>query len=153
MNQITHPGYAFNNIANGDLASLHFCSELSLAICSAQTEYIPIENFRDIFLQISGLLKDRTIKHLLFDKRALRTFHQPSMEWYFTIWKPSVRELGLISHFKILPDLEWFKTAVAAGRHEILTKFDEELLNGITISYVNNPEEAIDAILQQTQTN
>ncbi len=148
MNQLTHQGYIFHDIAVGDLASLHYCSELSLAICTAQAEYIPIEAFKEVFLQISGIIKEYPVKHLLFDKRALRTFNQPSMEWYFTTWKPTVHLLGLSNHFKILPELEWFKAAVSAGKHEILFKSDIDFLTGITITYVNSPEEAIDAILQ-----
>lgn len=154
MNQLEHNGYIFQHIANGDFASLHYCSELCFVICTAQGEYIPIEEFKEMFLRISDIIQENPVKHLLFDKRALRTFHQPSMEWYFTIWKPTVSEHGLTNHFKILPELEWFKAAVRAGKHEILSKFpDENFLKGITISYVDSPEEAIDAILQQTTVN
>lgn len=149
MNQPTHQGYIFQDIAVSDLASLQYCSELSLAICTAQAEYIPIEAFKEMFLRISEIMKEYPIKHFLFDKRALRTFHQPSMEWYFTTWKPAVHLLGLSNHFKILPELEWFKAAVSAGKHEILSKSDSDLLTGITITYLNSPEEAIDAIVQR----
>ena len=149
MDQIIHNGYVFQPIAAGDMASLHYCSELSFAICTAHAEYIPIEAFREVFLRISGIIGENPVKHFLFDKRALRTFHQPSMEWYFTIWKPSVSPLGLSNHFKILPDLEWFKEAVRAGKHEIHSKFGHDFLEGITITYVSSPEEAIDAILRK----
>ena len=147
MNQLLHNGYVFDPVAASDMVSLYYCSELSFVICTAQAEYIPIEAFREVFLRISGIIREHSVKHLLFDKRALRTFHQPSMEWYFTIWKPSVGALGLTNHFKILPELEWFREAVRAGKHELFSKFGEDFLAGITITYVNNEEEAIDAII------
>lgn len=150
MDQLEHNSYLFQHINHTDFASIHYCEYLSFVICTARAEYIPIEEFKEMFLRISDVIKENPVKHLLFDKRELRTFHQPSMEWYFTIWKPTVSKFGLTSHFKILPDLEWFKAAVNAGKHEILSKFpDENFLEGITITYVNSPEEAIDTILQK----
>jgi len=148
MTPLIHHGYIFQPIAADDLVSLYYCHELSFAICTAQAEYISIQAFREVFLRISGIIAEHPVKHLLFDKRALRTFHQPSMEWYFSVWKPSVKALGLSDHFKILPELEWFKEAVLAGKHEILSKFGEDFLAGITITYINSPEEAIDAIIK-----
>lgn len=150
MNQIEHNDYIFQNISTGDFASLHYSDELSFVICTAQAEYIPIEEFKEMFLKISDVIKKNPVKHLLFDKRALRTFHQPSMEWYFTIWKPTVSALGLTNHFKILPELDWFKAAVHAGKHDILSKFGEDFLTGITITYVNSTGEAIDAIIKDS---
>jgi tetrahydromethanopterin S-methyltransferase subunit G len=66
------------------------------------------------------------------------------MEWYFAVWKPTVKNKGLINHYKILPKLDWFEKAVEAGKYEIFQKFSKEILNGITITYVNSIEEAID---------
>ena len=147
MDTLTHNGYSFRKLASDDFSSLYYCDELLMAICTAEVEYIPIDAFKKIFFRISDMINACPIKHLIFDKRALRTFHQPSMEWYFTSWKPAIRTRGLTSHFKILPDLDWFRESVNAGRKEIFSKSDEQLLNGITITYVDSPEEAIKAII------
>jgi len=119
---------------------------MKIAVCIAESEYIPIDNFRAIFISISILIKDYSIKHLVFDKRKLRTFNQPSMEWYFAIWKPIVKNKGLTNHYKILPDLDWFIKAVEAGKHEILKKYSNDILNGISINYVNSIESVIEMI-------
>ena len=119
-----------------------------MALCIAEVEYIPIDNFKTIFLSISELIENYPIKHLLFDKRKLRTFHQPSMEWYFAIWKPEIRKKGLISHYKILPKIEWFVQAVNAGKFEIYNKYHKDILSGITINYVDNIESAINHVLE-----
>lgn len=127
----------------GPFSSLYFNEQLKMAICVAEEEYIPIDNFKEMFLYISEMIGKVEIKHLLFDKQKLRTFHQPSMEWYFAVWKPNMKSKGLVNHYKILPKLDWFEKAVEAGKHEIFQKFSKEIVNGITITYVNSIEEAI----------
>ena len=125
-------------------ASLYFNKQLKMAICSADEDYIPIDNFKEIFLHISEMIERVEIKHFVFDKQKLRTFHQPSMEWYFAVWKPAIKSRGLANHYKILPKLDWFEKAVEAGKYEIFQKFSKDILNGITITYVNSIEEAIE---------
>jgi len=126
-----------------EYASLFFNEELKLAICIAHSEYIPIENFKAIFQQASELISKTKITSFIFDKSNLRTFHQPSMEWYFAIWKPLMREKGLIHHYKILPKLDWFVKAVEAGKWEIFQKYGKEIIAGIEIVYVDSVEEVI----------
>lgn len=136
--------FEFELIYNCEYSKLYFNNKLMMAICVAEQEYIPISNFKTMFLKISDLIEEFPIKHLIFDKRNLRTFHQPSMEWYFAIWKPIVKEKGLVNHYKILPELDWFEKAVEAGKHEIIKKYSKEILNGINIFYVKSIEDAIE---------
>jgi hypothetical protein len=144
METLKVKGYEFNLENKGLFSSLYFNEKLKMAICFAEEEYIPIEHFKDMFLHISAMIEQFEVKHLVFDKQKLRTFHQPSMEWYFAVWKPAIKEKGLTNHYKILPKLDWFEKAVEAGKHEIFQKFSKEILNGITISYVTSMEEAIE---------
>lgn len=137
-------GHEFTLENKGLFSSLYFNKQLKMAICSADEEYIPIDNFKEIFLHISEMIEHVEIKHFVFDKQKLRTFHQPSMEWYFAVWKPTIKHKGLDNHYKILPKLDWFEKAVEAGKYEIFQKFSKDILNGITITYVNSIEEAID---------
>lgn len=134
-------------ICKGQFSSLYFNEDLKMAICFADEEYIPIDSFKEMFLHVSTLIETKDIQHFLFDKQKLRTFHQPSMEWYFAVWKPLMKNKGLVNHYKILPKLDWFEKAVEAGKYEIFQKFSKEILNGITVTYVNSIEEAIDKIL------
>lgn len=147
MEQSTFKGYSFDLIDSSPYSSLYYNNKLEMALCVAEAEYIPIDNFKTTFLSISELIERYPIKHLLFDKRKLRTFHQPSMEWYFAIWKPEIKKKGLVNHYKILPKLEWFVQAVDAGKFEIYNKYHKDILSGITITYVDTIENAIDHLL------
>ncbi len=140
----------FKLFYKSEFATLYYNSQLMIAVCSAEAEYIPIDNFKEIFLKISDFITQSPIKHFIFDKRNLRTFHQPSMEWYFAIWKPTVKINGLTNHYKILPDLLWFEKAVQAGKHEILSKYGSNLLEGINIFYYNSIEEVVESIESKT---
>ncbi len=139
-----YSGYEFLQIFQNRFATVYFNAELHLAICVADVEYIPISNFKEIFHSITEQLEFLEIKHLIFDKTALRTFHQPSMEWYFAVWKQTVKLKGLVNHYKILPELDWFEKAVQAGRHEIFKKYNQSILEGLTVTYVKTVEEAIE---------
>lgn len=144
MEKLIFKGYEFELIYNCDYSSLFYNRQLTLGLCVAKQDYIPISNFKAMFMAFSELIEKFPVKHFIFDKRNLRTFHQPSMEWYFAIWKLAMKEKGLINHYKILPELDWFKKAVEAGKHEILKKYSKDILNGIHIFYVTSVEEVID---------
>ena len=128
MTTLIFKGYEFNLENKGPFSSLYCNAQLKMAICFAEEEYIPIDNFKEMFLYISVMIENTEIKHLIFDKQKLRTFHQPSMEWYFAVWKPSIKSKGLTNHYKILPKLDWFEKVVEAGKHEIFQKFSKEIL-------------------------
>ncbi|MDP1801758.1 MAG: hypothetical protein Q8L81_10425 [Bacteroidota bacterium] len=147
MTTLSFNNYDFTLESKGPFSSLYFNEKLKMAICFADEEYIPIDNFKEMFLHVSVLIEKFEIKHLVFDKRKLRTFHQPSMEWYFAVWKPAIKNKGLVNHYKILPKLDWFEKAVEAGKYEIFQKFSKEILNGIRITYVNSIEEAVENII------
>lgn len=147
METLRFNDYEFKLENKNMFSSLYFNDQLKMAICFAEEEYIPIDSFKEMFLHISSMIEKIEIKHLVFDKKKLRTFHQPSMEWYFAVWKPSIKNKGLINHYKILPKLDWFEKAVDAGKYEIFNKFSKEILNGITITYVDSVEDAIKDIV------
>ncbi|MBK6834747.1 MAG: hypothetical protein IPG89_10910 [Bacteroidetes bacterium] len=146
METIRFKEYDFTLENKSAFASLYFNKQLKMAICIAEAEYIPIDNFKETFVHITGMIEHVEIKHLIFDKQKLRTFHQPSMEWYFAVWKPTIKNKGLVNHYKILPKLDWFEKAVEAGKYEIFQKFSKEILSGISISYVNSIQEAIEDV-------
>ena len=116
---------------------------LNTAICSAKGEYIPIEVFKESFLKMAEVVKERSWKNFIFDKSALTTFHQPSMEWYYTEWKMMLLKEGLSNHFKILPPLKWFERSVEAGKHEIKQNNPDFDFSLFSVEYVDNLDEAI----------
>lgn len=75
----------------------------SIAVIEATSSYIPIDQFKEIFNFIGDLVKSDKITKLIFDKRKLSVFHQPSMEWYFVEWKEEMFAHGLITHRKNSP--------------------------------------------------
>ncbi len=143
MTNLLKHKYKFNEIYTDKYFTLHINKELALAICKANSEYVPIKEFKKVFLYISEFTQESIINHLIFDKSNLRTFHQPSMEWYYAIWKPKMKKNGLVAHYKILPKLEWFTKAVEAGKYEIFQKYGTDILNGISVNYINSIDELI----------
>lgn len=152
METIVLKNHEFSKVDATPFNSLYFNAGLELAICVADEEYIPIDHFKKIFERVTQLSDQYRISSFLFDKRELRTFHQPSMEWYFSVWKPVMRDRGLKKHYKILPEQEWFVKAVEAGKHEIYQKFGKDIVAGISIDYLNSAEEVIDRIEGQQLT-
>ncbi|PBQ30983.1 hypothetical protein CNR22_04095 [Sphingobacteriaceae bacterium] len=147
METTNYDNFSFEEICLCDYATVTYCENLKMAICTATSDYIPISDFKTIFLKISEYIDNYPINYFLFDKRSLRTFHQPSMEWYFAVWKPEMKMKGLCDHFKILPKLDWFEKAVEAGKHEIFQKYGKDILAGISVTYVQSVEGAIDSIV------
>jgi len=112
-------------------------------LCQLLSDYVPIEHFRSMFQQISVVIENGDFTKFIFDKRSLRTFHQPSMEWYFLYWKQEMMRYGLLQHRKILPNLDWFKTAVAIEREQLAVKMSPEAVEKLNIKYCDNIQEAM----------
>jgi hypothetical protein len=124
-------------------STVYINPEKGIIFCQLNEEYTPIENFKETFNQISVQAKKDQYSKFIFDKRALRTFHQPSMEWYFITWKQEMLKLGISKHRKILPELEWFKKAVQIAKIDLEVKFPDNVFKQLDIQYCNSIEEAI----------
>ncbi len=112
-------------------------------IISATSSYIPIEEFKNAFQTMEELIVEKKIQKLIFDKRSLRVFHQPSMEWYFVAWKEKVADYGLNRHVKILPDDVVFCRSVSIGRSQLNKKYPNAKFHQLSILYAKNIEEAL----------
>ncbi len=112
-------------------------------IVEATESYIPLESFKEIFSFIGEVAVKSRIAKLIFDKRKLTVFHQPSMEWYFTEWKEKMFGLGLKTHRKILPDDRIFKESVKIGRDKINKLYPDRKFHQMDIKYTATVEEAI----------
>lgn len=116
----------------------------STAVVQATGNYITIDEFKEIFHFIGDVVKKQKIDKLVFDKRKLSVFHQPSMEWYFVEWKEEMFDLGLKKHRKILPEDEVFKQSVKIGREQINSKYPNGKFHQMDIQYFDNLDDAID---------
>ncbi|MCX2742448.1 hypothetical protein OO013_01150 [Mangrovivirga sp. M17] len=139
-----------NNI-NGQLvksfnnAEIYFSNDDNAVLIVKSTQnYIPENQFREIFNYITDtVLLQNKVKKLVFDKRSLSVFNQPSMEWYYTQWKEKASSLGLKTHRKILPDDDLFNKSVKIGRESIMSKYPEGHFKQLDIQYRDSLEEAI----------
>ena len=114
-----------------------------IVICELLTDYVPIEDFKDIFGEIGDLVKQGGFEKFIFDKRALRAFHQPTMEWYFIHWKREMLAHGVKTHRKILPAEKWFEKMVQVAKEQILAHHPDHIIDQLDIAYCDTLEEAI----------
>lgn len=112
-------------------------------ILRADLDYIPIEEFKSIFKKIGERIQKERFDTLVFDKRNLRIFHQPSMEWYFSEWKGEMAKAGLKNHYKLLPDDKLFRKSVQMGRAKIDKDFPDAGYHQTNIKYYESLNEAM----------
>jgi len=143
MAQLPQSKYEFRVIYSDIYSTVTYNEELAIAICTSDSEYIPIVDFKKLFLSVSEFTETSKVHSFVFDKSNLRTFSQPSMEWYYTIWKPKMKMKGLVNQYKVLPELDWFRKAVEAGKYEIFHKYGKDILTGINIYYINSVQELL----------
>jgi hypothetical protein len=114
-----------------------------MIICELMTDYIPIDDFKEVFKEISGIVENGKFDKFIFDKRSLRAFHQPTMEWYFLHWKNKMLEFGLSKHRKILPEEKWFEKMVMIAKDQIIKNNPDNIIHLLDIKYCGSIEEAI----------
>lgn len=124
-------------------AAVLYHPEKKTIVCELRSDYVPIEHFKETFHKITELAISGEFSKFIFDKRALRTFHQPSMEWYFITWKTEMLTYGVKKHRKILPPMPWFKKAVEIEREQLLARFPADILSQLDIRYCATIEEAL----------
>lgn len=135
---------ASKKVYSDDYISLHELEGSDVILCVSDTEYIPIEHFKEAFKSIGELIKKNESKALIFDKRKLNTFHQPSMEWYYTEWKAEMLNYGLYKHYKILPSMPWFAKSVEAGKRDIKRNHPSFDFDLFSVTYVDSIAEALE---------
>lgn len=138
--------FNFQEFAQNPSLRLMIHPESKTGLVEAMAPYMPMDQFMDGFNKVSEMVIEHGLVNLIFDKRALRAFHQPSMEWYFVQWKPKIKVSGLIKHYKILPEEDWFRSCVDAGKNEIFQRYGDRLLEGISITYTETVAEAFELI-------
>lgn len=130
---------------DNDSVSISWFDEEKAVLIKAKKSYITEERFYAAFNEIAGLLATKDIKKMIFDKRTLKTFNEPSMIWYHVVWKESMRRKnGLVVHRKILPNDQQFRDSVKIGRQKIAKEHPEFNFNNYDIKYVETINEAIE---------
>ena len=126
-----------------DHADIYVVEDQPILIIEATDVYLPIDEFKKIFAKAEEIVREKGIEKIIFDKRALQVFHQPSMEWYFTTWKEALLALGVKTHRKLLPDDPTFRKSVEIGRKKIYEKHPDLHPGQMDIKYAESLEEAI----------
>ncbi len=138
--------FGFTKIFESEQAACYADEDQKTIGCVLKVEYVPIKKFKETFNALADEVKEAgTFEKFIFDKSALRTFHQPSMKWYFTEWKQELMDYGLYKHFKILPDIAWFKKSVEVARKPLEKKFPKEVARKLRIEYYESVADAIKA--------
>ena len=155
--EISHKGIVFHTFAFGTHLGMELIEQKKLkhvtvytvlnfphvAVVEATSPYIPIENFKEAFEYVGKLVNTNKITKLVFDKRKLSVFHQPSMEWYFVHWKEEMLDHGLKVHRKLLPDDDVFRESVKIGRGKINKAFPNGKFHQLDIAYAETLEDAV----------
>ncbi len=129
----------------GEFATVFHLPSRQTAICLLTATYVPIADFKQLFNVVSEIVILHKISRFVFDKRALRTFHQPSMEWYFVHWKQEMYKHNLKTHRKLLPKDKWFEQAVMVGKAKIMTTFSDTIIPLLDIKYCQSIQEALNS--------
>lgn len=135
--------YHFTDAFETRFARVYCLEAEKCVICELKAEYVPIAHFKETFHKISDLVKSGLNAKFIFDKRALRAFHQPSMEWYYLVWKRDMLDHGLRKHRKILPAEAWFQKSVMIAKDQIHQHHPDNVIAQLDIRYCDTIEEAI----------
>lgn len=112
-------------------------------ILRADANYIPMDEFQKLFEEIGQFVSKEGAVKLVFDKRHLTVFHQPSMEWYFVHWKEQMYFRGLRVHRKILPNDPLFVQSVKIARDKLNRLYPEGKFQQMDIQYTQTLSEAL----------
>ena len=129
-------------------AKIYLEETSNVLIVESLRSYILIEEFKEIFYKVNELIAEFQVAKLLFDKRKLKVFHQPSMEWYFVEWKDTAYDLGIRIIRKLLPDDSVFIQSVKIGITKIKSEYPDAKFNLMDIQYSNTLEEALKELAQ-----
>lgn len=135
----------FTQIFVNEFAAGYINEEKKSIGCVLTADYVPITKFKQVFEMLADEIREGDYEKFVFDKSNLRTFHQPSMKWYFTEWKTEMVNYGVNKHFKVLPKLEYFRKSVEAARKPLLAKYPKDILEKLRIEYFETVEEAVKA--------
>lgn len=138
--------YAYEIVIEKEYGKVFLLPTEHILICELTREYVPIEDFKEIFNETVPIIEKFNIRKFIFDKQNMRVFHQPSMEWYFVDWKTNIYALGLSIHRKILPqDQPAFNLAVEAGRAKIMAEYKNTIIPKLDIQYKTSIKDAIES--------
>ena len=136
----------FSERFSNEWGTMYVCNDSNVIICSILQSYTPIDDFMSLLRQQAMLIETYGCEKFIFDKRAIRGFHQPTMEWYYLTWKVEMyQKYGLMTHRKLFTDEEWFLQCIKAGRAAIKKKDPGSIVHTFDIKVCKTLQEAVDS--------
>lgn len=134
----------FSERYSDEFGKIYTALDSNIIICELLLPYIPIDSFMALLKQQMTIIEMYGCDKFIFDKRAIRGFHQPSMEWYYLTWKvEAYQKYGLSKHRKLFTDEEWFLKCIEAGRAQIKQKDPGSIVHTLDIKVCQTLEEAV----------
>ncbi|MGF1532453.1 MAG: hypothetical protein ACFCUI_02020 [Bernardetiaceae bacterium] len=128
-----------------EVSRIYTGNDSNVIICQMLQSYTEIDNFKAMLYKKAELIEQYGCDLFVFDKRSIRGFHQPSMEWYYLEWKPEMyRRFGLRVHRKLFTTETWFLKCIEAGRAEIKRRDPGSIVHTMDITIVDTIAQAID---------
>lgn len=116
-----------------------------MVVVRALSPYIPLLMFQIIFAAVEDIAQKGAFTTVVFDKRKLMVFHQPSMEWYFLEWKGGMTAYGVTRHRKLLPKDAAFREAARLGREALYQNHPDNKFQQLDIRYAESLKEALES--------
>lgn len=127
-----------------EFGRIYVGNDSNTIICELLQAYIPIDDFMSLLKQQMTIIDMYGCDKFIFDKRAIKGFHQPSMEWYYLTWKvEAYKKYGLSKHRKLFSSEPWFLKCIEAGRAQIKQKDPGSIVHTFDIQVCDSLQEAV----------
>jgi len=136
----------FSERYSDEFGKIYTANDSNTILCVVLQAYTPIDDFMNLLKQQMTVIDMYGCDKFIFDKRAIRGFHQPSMEWYYLTWKvEAYKKYGLSKHRKLFTDEKWFLRCIEAGRDQIRQKDPGSVVHTLDIKVVKDYAEALES--------
>lgn len=120
-----------------------YLSEYNALFSVIKKAYIRKEDFEQLFNMMAEEAKIQGANKIIFDKRNMKVFDQPSMTWYHVVFKEELlTSIGLKTYRKLLPEDNLFRMSVEIGKGKIAREHNFDF-SKYDIQYCESVEEAL----------
>jgi hypothetical protein len=143
MNEISYLKNA-KTLLDTPMAYAAYVAEKKTLFCVIKQAYIRKEDFENLFNLMGDEAKREGAEKIIFDKRNMKVFDQPSMTWYHIVFKEDLlATIALKKYRKLLPPDELFKMSVEIGKGKIAREHHFDF-SKYDIQYCETIEEAFE---------
>jgi hypothetical protein len=118
-------------------------------IININSAYIPKTHFQEMLITISQEIVRRGFKKVVFDMSLLQFYHEPTFDWFFTVWKERMFYHGVTCHRIILPKIQIIRDGVEQSRKKASEIFPHEKYWELEVQYAETAEDALNEFTLQ----